>query len=110
MLAPIHSDLFRLKGDAGSSRSKAAKEPFNLAFRAIRFAFSFLVGLKRSSDTRPVIGVGEDEIAAGQLPLDPAEPPVPPVLAILDLDLGHQKAVGGKDRIAKNAGLLDVRD
>ena len=57
-----------------------------------------------------VVGVGEDEIAADKLPLDPAEPPVPPALPIAGLDFGNPEAVSGKDSIAKNAGLLDVRD
>ena len=43
-----------------------------------------------------VVGVGEDEIAAGELPRDPVEPPAPPGWAVVG--------------VAKNSGLLEVRD
>ncbi len=57
-----------------------------------------------------VIGVGKDEITSGKLMLDPVEPPVPPALGIVGLDFGSPEAIGGKDNIPKNAGLLDGRD
>ena len=45
-----------------------------------------------------------------ELTLDPVELLVPPSLAVAGLDSGNYEAIGGKGSIAKNAGLLDVRD
>ena len=68
-------------------------------------------GLKRSFGTRPLSGSARHEIAdTGELTLDPVEPLVPPAFAVADLDFGNLEAIGGKDSIAKDAGLLDVRD
>ena len=67
-------------------------------------------GLEAIVRTETVIGIGEDEVTAGELIPDSFKPPTPPALAITVRNLGDVETLGGKDAVTQNAGPLHGLD
>ena len=57
-----------------------------------------------------IVGIGENEVATGELILNLFKPLVPPVLAATNRNLGDIDRFISKDGVTQNAGFLYFRD